>query len=84
MNCQDTLERLPAAESSSLPVMAVATASATVGVSIHDIEDIISNVKRKYLNVHAKHLKQHTWNLKKVAELQLVEKKRRAISRAYL
>ena len=49
MNCQDTLERLSAAESSSLPVMAVAMASATVEVSIHDIdsEDIIFKYQMK-------------------------------------
>ena len=44
-------------------------------VGIHGIEDIISSIKRKYVNICANHLKQRSWNLKNVAELELVEKK---------
>ncbi len=55
--------------------MAGAAASAVMEVGIHDIEDIISNsIKEKYRSIRTKHLKQRSWNLKKVAELELVEK----------
>ena len=39
------------------------------------IQDIIQNNKRKYLNIRADHLKQRSWCLKNVAELELVEEK---------
>ena len=40
-----------------------------------DIQDIVQNIKRKYLNIRADHLKQRSWHLKNVAELELVEEK---------
>ena len=42
--------------------------SATMAVAIHDI---VLGVKRKYLNVRNDHLKQRSWHLKDVAELEL-------------
>ena len=40
------------------------------------IKDIISNsIKRKYLNVNTEYLRQRSWNLKNVAQLELVEEK---------
>ena len=58
-----------------VPVVAGAAASAAMEVGVHGIEDIVSNIKRKYMNIHDNHLKQHSWNLKNVAELELVEEK---------
>lgn len=55
--------------------MAGATASAAMEADTRGIEDIISNTKRKYRNIRANHLKQRAWNLKNVAELELVEEK---------
>jgi GTPase SAR1 family protein len=52
----------------------VARAAASAAMEI-SIEDIISSIKRKYLNIRDKHLKQRSWNLKNVAELELVEEK---------
>ena len=38
-----------------------------------DIRDIVLNIKRKYLHIRADHLKQRSWHLKNVANLDLVE-----------
>jgi GTPase SAR1 family protein len=39
------------------------------------IQDIVGSIKRKYLNVRADRLKQRSWNLKGIAELELTEGK---------
>jgi GTPase SAR1 family protein len=39
------------------------------------IQDIVVSIKRKYLNVRADHLKQRSWHLKGIAELELTEGK---------
>ena len=40
------------------------------------IQDIVVNIKRKYLNIRADHLKQYPYHLKDVAELELVEEEK--------
>ena len=37
------------------------------------VKDIIQNIKRKYQDVCTNHLKQCSWHLENVAELELVE-----------
>ena len=38
-----------------------------------DIQDVVLNIKRKYVHIRADHLKQRLWHLKNVANLELVE-----------
>ena len=40
------------------------------------IQDIVVNIKRKYLNIRADHLKQYPYHLKDVAKLELVEEEK--------
>ena len=41
-----------------------------------EVQDIAVNIKRKYLNICANHLKQYPYHLKNVAELELVEEEK--------